>query len=113
MKEMYGQPQFFIENFKATMGHDWLFWLIPTRPCLKINYLEKVYKLKEIEKMKTFDEDDYDENKKIYANEVLKSKLEKQLMGVLITGFVGIWYMYLNDEMQNYWLSWTLNKINI
>ena len=49
------------------MGEDWLYWFIPTRPCLKINFLEKLYTVREIERTEKYEEDNYDEDKKIYA----------------------------------------------
>ena len=54
------------------MGIDLLWWLVPTRPELKVNYFERVWPKKEIRKMyqtKTFDqeEDESDPDKKLFA----------------------------------------------
>ena len=49
------------------MGEDWKWWFFPTRPLLRINYLEKLYKVKEIERIEKFEEDNYDEDKKMFS----------------------------------------------
>ena len=36
---------------KLALGHDPMWWLIPTHPELKINYLERVWPKKEIKRM--------------------------------------------------------------
>jgi hypothetical protein len=46
------------------MGLDWNWWLVPTRPVLKINYFERLFTIKDLKKLKTFEEDDSDPNKK-------------------------------------------------
>ena len=51
MKEVFGKQQPFFDNFKETMGEDWKWWFFPTRPLLRINYLEKLYKVKELYKI--------------------------------------------------------------
>ena len=82
-----------------------MFWLVPTRPALRINYLEKLYKVKEIEKLREFREDNYDENKKIFGVEVKKSQFEKKILGLLIVVMLCVWYFYLNEVLVNFWLK--------
>ena len=79
MKELFGKPMSLLDNMYSAFGYDWYFWLLPTHPCISINYLEKMYTIKEIKKLKQFDEDNFDEDHKLYANEVRKSTLEKRL----------------------------------
>jgi hypothetical protein len=57
MKDLAGKPLDLIDGFKQTLGVDWKWWLAPTRPVIKINFLEEMFTFKEI---KTFD-DDYEE----------------------------------------------------
>jgi hypothetical protein len=69
MKDLFGKPLTLIKNLKLTLGDDWKWWLIPTRPVIKINYFEKLYTIKQIENFKKFEEDDFDVDKKVYAKE--------------------------------------------
>jgi hypothetical protein len=46
MKDLFGKPQSFVKNLKLTLGNDWKWWLVPTRPVIKINYFEKLYSIK-------------------------------------------------------------------
>ena len=43
MQKVWGKPQDFLVNCEQMFGKDKMFWLIPTHPCLKINYLERLY----------------------------------------------------------------------
>ena len=38
--------------FKLVFGEDFKYWSFPTKPFLKINYLEKAYDIEKIEKFK-------------------------------------------------------------
>lgn len=78
-----------------TLGEDWQWWLIPTRPVIKINYLERLYKLKEIKRNKVFEEENYDEDKKILAQNVRETNLEKKVLFGSISLFVPLWFIYL------------------
>lgn len=49
------------------IGKDWLWWLMPTYPLLNINYFEKLYTYKQIERMPKFEEEEYDLDKKKFA----------------------------------------------
>jgi hypothetical protein len=69
MKDLFGKPLTLIKNLKLTLGDDWKWWLIPTRPVIKINYFEKLYTIKQIENFKKIEEDDFDVDKKVYAKE--------------------------------------------
>jgi palmitoyltransferase ZDHHC3/7/25 len=95
MKELFGRPLNLTDNLTMALGHDWKWWLIPTRPCLSINYLEKMYTLKEIKKLKEFEEDDYDADRKLFAVEFFKSRREKRIaIGLFVISSV-IWFFYL------------------
>lgn len=65
-----------------SFGYDWKWWLIPTTPVLNINYFEKVYTFKQIrntfnsgkccfmiKKMREFEEDEYDTDRKLLSLE--------------------------------------------
>ena len=64
MKELFGRPNDFLVNLKQTLGFDYWWWLVPTQPCIAMNYLERMYTVKEIKKLREFDEQDYDEDHK-------------------------------------------------
>ena len=56
------------------MGIDFFWWLIPTKPELKINYFERVWPKKDVKRMykdKKFDqeEEESDPDKKFFAVE--------------------------------------------
>ena len=72
-------------------GKDRLFWLIPTHPCLRLNYLERLYtrnQIKQIVRQKIeFEEHEWDINKKFYVHELRKSNREKTIFfGLLLMG---------------------------
>lgn len=60
-----------IDNLIQAFGHDWVWWMLPTRPVLDINYLEKIYTIKQLKKMQDdeFEEDIFDVDKKLLALE--------------------------------------------
>jgi hypothetical protein len=99
MKDLYGKPQSFLKNLKLTMGEDWKWWFIPTRPVVKINYFERLYKIKDIKKMRVFEEDDYDEDKKIIGKCRKESEGEKKVLFGTIVLFALVWVFYLRNEM--------------
>ncbi len=67
MKETFGKPMALIDCLCQALGDDWYWWLIPTRPIIDINYFEKLYTIKQLKKLREFEEDDYDQDKKILA----------------------------------------------
>ena len=52
-----------------TMGQDWKWWFLPTRPVLKYNLLERLFTVRELKKLKVFEEDDSDPDRKFLAIE--------------------------------------------
>ncbi len=60
MKEVFGKPQPLIDSLYNTMGQDWQWWLVPTKPVIDINLFEKLYTVKQLKKLREFEEDDYD-----------------------------------------------------
>ena len=74
MKSNYGKQGDFFENAKMTLSIDFLWWLVPTHPELKINFYERVWPKKEVKRMyktNNFDqpEDDSDPDKKMFSIE--------------------------------------------
>ena len=72
LKAQYGVQQEFFDNCKDMFGVDFLWWLVPTRPELRINYFERVWPKKEVKRMyktETFDRemDDSDPDKKMFS----------------------------------------------
>jgi len=67
MKETFGRPMPLIDCLFLSVGEDWQWWLVPTRPVLDINYFEKLYTIKMLKKLRDFEEDHSDPDKKILA----------------------------------------------
>ena len=55
MKRVTGKPQEFWTTFTDHFGTDKYWWLVPTYPCLHVNYLEKTYTISEIRQIKKTD----------------------------------------------------------
>lgn len=43
MQKLWGKQQDFLDNCDLFFGKDRWYWFCPTHPCLKINYLERMY----------------------------------------------------------------------
>lgn len=103
MQKLWGRQQDFFVNCELFFGNDKWYWLIPTHPCLKINYLERLYtriQLKQMIRAGTdCDEEEWDLNKKHYINELRKSNFEKRVLLFLIIGFGIFWYFYLQEYL--------------
>lgn len=83
-----------------TLGDDWNWWLAPTIPVLKINYFEKLYTIKQLKKMREFEEDDDDPNRKRYAEVERKANTEKNiLVGLSILTIIG-WFAVGRYQIQ-------------
>jgi len=52
--------------------------------------------------MKEFEEDDFDENRKLFATEFLKASAEKKVYFALITFFIMFWHLYLRYQAQDW-----------
>ena len=70
-----------MKNAKLMFGQDKYWWLLPTHPALKINYLERLWDREELKQIVTqglgFEEQEWDLNKKTYLNELMRSNKEK------------------------------------
>ena len=75
---------------------------MPTKPVIDINYFEKLYTLKQIKKLREFEEDDYDVDKKTLAKEKRKSNSEKNLFLTLSGLSIAVWFLYARYEIQSY-----------
>lgn len=51
LKKQYGKQQDFFDNMKLALGVDFLWWLVPTHPELKINFYERVWPRREVKQM--------------------------------------------------------------
>ena len=63
-----------MENAQSVLGIDFVWWLVPTHPELKINYFERLWTKREVKKMyktNTFDleQEESDPDKKLFAVE--------------------------------------------
>ena len=60
-----------------------------------MNYFERMYTVKEIKKLRDFDEEgDYDEDHKIFASTIFKAKREKKILIGLLLSFVTLWVLW-------------------
>ena len=59
-----------------------------------------MYTVEEIKKMRKYDEDEYDEDHKQYAEEVKKAKVEKRLFFLTLFLFIFTWFTYLNQKSE-------------
>ena len=50
LKDKYGYPHPFFDSLKLYLGIDTKWWLIPTYPRIRVNYLERMYDWTEINK---------------------------------------------------------------
>jgi len=57
----------FWKSVELTFGVDWLWWLVPTAPLLKVNYYEKLWSEKAVAKGKTEKDEEWDLDKKHFA----------------------------------------------
>ena len=83
-----------MKTFEDYMGKDSWWWFVPTHPCLKVNYLEKLYSKQQyktfLREEKEVEEDEWDLNKKHYITELRKSNVEKRLFAVGVTVLAGV-----------------------
>lgn len=101
MKETFGKPRSLMENMLYTLGLDYIWWLIPTKPILKINYLERLYTIKQLNKLtkeEDFEEEEYDEKKLMLKSEKEKSKRDKQIWGLVGLFCVNVWLIWGRHE---------------
>ena len=94
MKEVFGRPNDFMVNLKQALGFDYWWWLVPTQPCIAMNYFERMYTVKQIKKLRDFDEPDYDEDHKLFAATIFKAKREKKIFVGLLLSFVTLWVLW-------------------
>ena len=99
MKELFGRPLSLSDNLTMALGHDWKWWLIPTRPVLSLNYLEKMYTLKEIKKLKEFEEEDFDENRKLMAACFIGSQKEKKRLYIMTVVALLLWFLFIRYQV--------------
>lgn len=100
LKAQYGVQMDFFDNAKSALGQDWLWWLVPTRPELRVNFFERVWPKKEVKRMyktETFDreQEDSDPDKKAFAAEQRAAQREKKVMWVLFLAGVLGWFFFL------------------
>ena len=58
-----------------------------------------MYTLKEIKKLKTFEEEDFDESRKLFATEFLKALREKKILAIIIIFLTGFWFLSLRYQI--------------
>lgn len=51
LKKQFGKQQAMWTNLKLAFGEDFLWWLVPTRPELRTNYLERVWPKRQVKQM--------------------------------------------------------------
>lgn len=82
MKDCYGKAQPFYKNLQNTFGIDWKWWFIPTTPLIRYNLFEKLYTIKQLKKLRVFEEDDSDPEGKEFA--MLKKSIDIEKTVVMV-----------------------------
>jgi len=94
LKDLVGVPLTLTQGFKTAIGEDWLFWGLPTKPVLYINYSEKLYRVQEIINKKHYENpsEDYDPSGKLKAIAVQEAKTDKIYFAVFSCLMATTWY---------------------
>jgi hypothetical protein len=61
VQSKFGRQGSLFENAQTFFGIDWTWWLMPTHPELRINYLERTWSKREISRMRQTDTYDLEE----------------------------------------------------
>jgi len=102
LKKQYGRQGELYENAQSYFGMDSMWWLIPTHPELRINYLERVWPKKAVQRMIQMDkfdlqEEHSDPDKKQFAEEQRHARFEKKIVwGILILSLL-FWFFFLQE----------------
>jgi hypothetical protein len=84
-------------------GKDSWYWLWPTHPCIKINYLERLYTKTQLRQIlrgnMEFDEDEWDLNKKSYLVEIKKSNKEKKISLGIVVLLIVTWFVLIQGKL--------------
>jgi hypothetical protein len=94
LKDLIGMPLTLTESFRVWIGEDWALWLLPTRPVLKMNYWERLYKMQEIvsKKYKEYEDIDYDPSGKLKAIERSNAKTDRIYFAIFTAVTFGVTY---------------------
>ena len=106
MQKMWGRQQEFFENMELMFGKDTYYWFLPTHPCIKINYLERLYSKNQLKQIvrsgMEFEEEEWDLNKKAYLIELRRSNMEKKIAIASIIIFAISWFTILQGKMTEF-----------
>ena len=102
----WGREYEFMDNMEYLFGKDSYSWLIPTHPCIKVNYLERLYTKNQLRQIlragMEFDEDEWDLNKKSYLVEIKQSNKDKKI-GIGITVLLILsWFVVIQNKLIEY-----------
>ena len=98
---MAGRPNSFRKNCELFFGVDRWWWMIPTHPCLRINYLERTFTRVQIQQMfrrKLVDiepDDEWDPNKKHFLKELKRSNFEKMVYISCLVLMFFVWWLFI------------------
>jgi hypothetical protein len=100
LKKQYGRQGTLYENACSYFGIDSMWWLIPTHPELRINYLERVWNKREVSNMVRTDkfvleEENSDPDKKFFVVEQRHAKFEKKIIWVVFVLGLLLWFFYI------------------
>lgn len=100
MKETFGRPQALIDNLQQALGEDWTWWMIPTSPVLEMNLFEKLYTIKQLKKLREFEEDEFDPDKKELGNSARAAWLEKRVLMAATALATVAWFGLVRYKVQ-------------
>ena len=101
------------------MGTDWLWWPVPTHPEIITNYYERVWPRREIKRMYEknkfdLDEEEYDPDKKLFAEEQRQAAKEKMLVKIIVPLLPVLWFFFAKHRVLDIGLrswGWTQNAV--
>ena len=103
LKNLTGIPMYFGEGCRAWFGSDLWFWLLPTKPKLYVNYLERLYTeqyLFESKEPKELHEDDFDPTGKTRDLDYsLVYQDRRFFLMVILSVLAGVWILVWKEKI--------------
>jgi len=90
------------ENAMTYFGTDVMWWLVPTHPELRINFLERVWPKRVIKRMIStekydLNEEHADPDKKLFSVEQKWSQFEKKIFWMCLILALILWFFFIQE----------------
>lgn len=104
LKKQYGRQGDLSENAMTYFGSDVMWWLVPTHPEMRVNYLERVWPKRVIKRMISsekydLNEEHADPDKKLFAIEQKWSQFEKKIFWMCLIFALLVWFFFLQEVL--------------